>query len=142
MTPELQVIKFSEDAQLPFRKYETDAGYDLHANEDAFLTPGTPLLISTGIGVRVPRGYVGLIMDRSSMSSKGIIVSGGVIDSLFSGLVKVILTNTEFNNIKKINKGDRIAQLVVLQLPGLDTKEVTQVWASERGIQGFGSSGK
>lgn len=139
---ELQVIKFVEDAQLPTKKHDMDAGFDLYALKDTWLTPGIPVKVETGIGLRVPPGFVGLVLDRSSMASKGIMVSGGVIDALYSGEILVVLTSTDTISARKINKGDRIAQLVILETRGWEIREVKNEWASQRGANSFGSSGR
>ena len=93
----VQVSRITESATIPTRAHITDAGYDLYADfEHKFILikPGETKLVGTGIKIAIPRGYVGLIWDRSSMGVKGIHRYAGVIDSGYRGEVKVCLHNS------------------------------------------------
>jgi len=149
--PTLSVKKLRGDAIIPTRAKEGDAGYDLYSVEDVVILPGESKLVSTQVAFEIPPGYVGLIWPRSSMSVKlGIDVLAGVIDSGYRGEVGVCLLNTNpyitdtqaHDNAVQISKGERIAQILIQQLSGLELKEVDELSDSERGETGFGSSGK
>lgn len=115
------------------------AGFDIACNQDVSLPPGVVIKVPTGIHVAVPKGHVGLIMDRSSMGSKGITVLGGVIDSDYRGELKVMLLNTG-NTIMQFHRGDRVAQMIVV--PCVQNSVVVEsLEATERGSNGFGSTG-
>lgn len=141
-------IKFkalNELAYSPHRAHPTDAGADLHAstNRSIDLLPGQPVLVSTGLAVAIPAGYVGLIHPRSGMAAKhGVTVlnAPGTIDSDYRGEVKVCLIN-HGKETHTIKPGDRIAQLVVqrVELPAFE--HVDTLPDTARGEDGFGSTG-
>ncbi len=133
--------KLSETAQVPTKGHPNDAGWDLYADEDTTLWPEETQLISTGIAMAIPKNYVGLIWDRSSMGVKGIHRHAGVIDSGYRGEVKVCLHNTT-TEMYKIKKGDRIAQLLIQKTPQFIMHVVEELDSTERGSGGFGSTGK
>jgi dUTP pyrophosphatase len=120
-----------------------DAGFDLRSSEDLLLSPHTTVLVSTGVHVAVPPGYVGIVKDRSSMAMQSIISSGGVIDEGYRGEVKVVLTN---NGVLPFHivKGDRIAQLLVVSCMtrGGAVEFLDDLGATVRGAGGFGSTGR
>lgn len=130
-----------EDKQfLPRRANPTDAGADLMSTEDLEIYPGEQKLVDTGVAVKIPEGYAGFVFNRSSQGKKGITIphSVGVIDSDYRGNIKVILKNLG-EDPYKIERGDRIAQLVII--PVLLTNFV-DIWNdTQRGTGGFGSTG-
>jgi len=139
----LAVTKLREDAVLPTRAYEGDAGLDLAACERVELGPGERAAVPTGIAVAIPDGYAGLVMPRSGLAVKhgiGKVNSPGLIDSGYRGELKVVLLNTDRNEPFVVEPGMRIAQLVVVPVATPDTVEVQELPASERGDKGFGSS--
>ena len=144
----VQVSRITESATIPTRAHITDAGYDLYADfEHKFILikPGETKLVGTGIKIAIPRGYVGLIWDRSSMGVKGIHRYAGVIDSGYRGEVKVCLHNSnpeEAKNNYVIETGDRIAQIIIQQAPVFEIREVKNLEEGDRGNNGFGSSGR
>ncbi|MEM5820962.1 MAG: dUTP diphosphatase [Candidatus Aenigmatarchaeota archaeon] len=137
---ELKVKKLVKEAKLPERKREGDAGLDLYCIEDVIIKPKEIKLVSTGIAIEIPKGYFGLIKDRSGLATKGLHVLAGVIDENYRGEVKVVLVNLSDEEIK-IEKFSRIAQLIIIPYLKVDVKEVEELSDSERGEKGFGSSG-
>lgn len=128
-------------AVLPQRAHPTDAGADLFALEAYELLPGDQKLVDTGVAVKIPEGYVGLIYNRSSQGKKGITIphSVGVIDSDYRGNLKVLLKNIS-GDPYLIVAGDRIAQLVIQPVI---RAEFYDSWNdTKRGTGGFGSTGK
>lgn len=136
----------SPGAQLPKRAHQTDAGADLFAwfeegTEQIEIYPGEQKLVDTGVAVKIPRGFAGFVYNRSSQGKKGITIphSVGVIDSDYRGNIKVILKNIS-EDPYKIQRGDRIAQLVIQEV-ALAT--FTDIWNdTDRGSGGFGSTGQ
>ncbi len=121
-----------------------DAGYDLRAAEDAKIEPGQRALISTGIALAIPEGYAGFVQPRSGLAIKSGITalnSPGLIDSGYRDEIKVILINHDPMETFVINKGDRIAQLVIQKYETVDWNIVENLEDSERGTGGFGSTG-
>lgn len=129
----------------PEKAHEGDAGIDLFSTHDATLYMGDTVAIKTGLIFGIPFGYCGFVLPRSSMGKRGIIIpnSPGLIDSGYRGEVKVLLLNLS-NQIYKVNKGDKIAQLVIMQHERVTPQKVDELPApfDDRGVGGFGSSGK
>lgn len=129
-------------ALLPQRAHRTDAGADLFAWLENFIEiyPGEQKLVDTGIAVKIPENFVGLIYNRSSQGKKGITIphSVGVIDSDYRGNLKVLLKNIS-DDPYVIKTGDRIAQLVIQPVQIVD---FVDSWNdTQRGTGGFGSTG-
>ena len=146
---DIHVQKLHPDAVLPFKKNKWDAGWDLYSTESVVLEYGVPTKIKTGIAMAIPKGYVGLIWDRSGMGSKGNKVFGGVIDATYRGEVIVCLTylnnETDFSTSYFIEKGDKIAQILFAKSPEasiIEVEDIALLGQTERGEQGFGSSGR
>ncbi len=127
-------------ALLPVRATPFSAGLDLFSSEEAVVRPNTRRLISTGLSIRLPKDSYGRIAPRSGLSLRGYEIGGGVIDSDYRGIVKVIMINNSNENYI-INFGDKIAQLIVERIYNLDPVLVTELDVTERGEKGFGSTG-
>lgn len=128
-------------AQLPQRAHPTDAGADLFALESHEIYPNEQKLVDTGIAVKIPEGFVGLIYNRSSQGKRGITIphSVGVIDSDYRGNLKVLLKNIS-EDPYLIQAGDRVAQLVIQPVQIVDFYDA---WNdTQRGTGGFGSTGQ
>jgi len=138
---ELKVKKLLKEAKLPVRKREGDAGLDLYSVEDVNLNPGEWKAIPTGIAVEIPKGYVGLIKDRSGLALKyALHCLAGVIDENYRGEIKVVVINLGREKVF-IQKGTRIAQLLLVPYLKVEPIEVEELSDTERGEKGFGSSG-
>lgn len=140
---ELEVQRVHEDARLPGRAYEGDAGLDLSACESVRLEPGERAVVGTGLAVAIPPGYAGFVQPRSGLAARhgiAVVNSPGLIDSGYRGEIKVVLLNTDRERTFVAEPGERIAQLVVLPVPALAVQEVDELPGSERGVRGFGSS--
>jgi dUTP pyrophosphatase len=141
---ELQVRRLRDDAVLPERAYQGDAGLDLAACERHELGPGERAVVGTGLAVAIPHGYAGFVQPRSGLADRhgiSIVNSPGLIDSGYRGELKVILLNTDQGEPFVVEPGMRIAQLVVLAVPELELVELEALPATERGVRGHGSSG-
>lgn len=147
----LEFKKLDNEAIMPHSAHEEDAGYDLYANEDMILTEISPsAMISTGVAVNIPEGYVGYVASRSGLAAKNgvqVLNAPGVVDSGYTGEVKVILHMSDSSKndggLFKINKGDRIAQLIIqkIEKPVLVQVEQFTEDIGKRGSGGFGSTG-
>ena len=139
--PKFEIKSLDADAVLPKRAHSGDAGLDLSTTSAKTLEPGEGFMFSTGIAMAVPQGAVGMIADRSSLGKKGIKTFGGIIDAGYRGEVKVLLRNLSMEVIR-IEKGDRIAQLLLLPILTPEVTVVSALSNTERAEGGFGSSGR
>ena len=137
----LEVKKVSKDAFLPEYMIETDVGLDLRADENVSLCPLEQKPVKTGIAVKIPEGHVGLIRDRAGIVSKmSVHTAAGTFDSAYTGEVSVVLVNLGEESVE-IEKGMRIAQLVIVPITKVSIKEVKSLAETKRGEKGFGSTG-
>jgi dUTP pyrophosphatase len=140
---ELPIRRLRDDALVPRRAYSGDAGFDLAACERVELAPGERATVGTGLAVAVPEGYAAFVQPRSGLASRHgitIVNSPGLVDSGYRGEVRVVLLNTDARDPFVVEPGMRIAQLVVVPVPGVEPLEVDELPESERGVRGFGSS--
>jgi dUTP pyrophosphatase len=141
----LRFARLADDAVLPTRAHEGDAGLDLYALEAAHLGPGERWSVRTGVAVEIPEGHAGLVLPRSGLASKhgiALVNSPGLIDSGYRGELTVLLLNTDPAEVYKVSPGDRIAQLVVVSVASAEPVEAEALAESARGDGGFGSSGR
>jgi dUTP pyrophosphatase len=137
----IKIKKLHPEAKLPQYANPNDAGMDFYANETIIINPNDRKLISTGISLAIPHGYVGLIWDKSGIASKhGIKTMAGVVDSSYRGEIKVLLHNLSENNYV-VEKGNKIAQMLIQPVEQRQIKEVETLEETERGSGGFGSTG-
>jgi dUTP pyrophosphatase len=140
---ELPIRRLHADAVLPTQAYAGDAGLDLAAAERVALGPGERATVGTGLAVAIPEGYAGYVQPRSGLAARHgitIVNAPGLVDSGYRGELRVILLNTDREATFTVEPGMRIAQLVVLPVPGVELVEVDELPGSERGVRGFGSS--
>lgn len=138
---QFKVQKLTTDATLPAKGDSADAGIDIYTTETYTLQPGETHLFSTGIAVEFPPGYVALLWDRSGLGSKGIHRLAGVIDAGYRGEWKVALVNLS-GAPYEIKAGDKIIQCVFQRFEPVEIVEVDTLEESDRGVRGFGSSGR
>lgn len=168
--PQVGFKRLTPGAVLPTKAHASDSGYDLCAAEDVIIAPGETVVIPTGIAVKLPPGFEGTVRPRSGVTSRTKLrVQLGTIDEGYGGEIGVIVDNilpyTSDNhcymlaanggideesgnsaylidgNTYIVRAGDRIAQLVITRLPELEAVEIDDLGESERGANGFGSSG-
>jgi len=134
-------VVLDEDAVLPTRAHKADAGLDLYARNYELVEAGGSAIFDTGVHVAIPEGYVGFLKSKSGLNVKSGITSEGVIDSGYTGSIRVKLYNHgKFSKV--INKGEKITQLVLLPIITPDIELVDSLDETERGDGGFGSTGK
>ena len=128
----------------PKKAHPDDAGYDLYSRIDAVLEPLSGMAIPVGFAMELPTGYEAQIRPRSGLAAKYHITvtnSPGTVDANYRGEIKAILYNLGREPFI-IQRGDRIAQMVICKLPEIDLVETTELSQTDRGSGGFGSSGK
>lgn len=145
----MQFKKLHESATLPSHGRRGDVGYDLYATEGVALLPGEQKTIGTGLAVAIPIGCYGRIAERSGLAAKGLSIGGGVIDPNYRGEIRIIVRHLGFVIDGNFNRepivipvGQAIAQLILERVGEEDTEWVDELGETERGIQGFGSSGR
>ena len=145
MTPVNVHIKLL-DPELPAPAYAKpgDAGADLRSRIDFELEPGERALVPTGVAIALPEGYVGLVHPRSGLATKHgitIVNAPGTVDSGYRGELMVTLLNTDKTKSFHVQRGDRIAQLIIQKYEHATFTVVDELDQTERGSSGFGSSG-
>lgn len=143
---DVQVLITRLDPELPLPAYEHpgDAGLDLRARADVELLPGQRVLVPTGIAIALPPGHAAFVHPRSGLALRrglGMVNAPGVIDAGYRGEIGVILINHDPSDTISLQRGDRIAQLVVAPVSSARLVEVSELPGSHRGEGGFGSTG-
>jgi dUTP pyrophosphatase len=145
MPVRIKVQRLDPELPLPRQQHTDDAGYDLHARERVELAPGGGrALVPTGLAIAIPSGYAGFVLPRSGLALKHGITclnTPGLIDPLYRGELKVLLVNTDPAVPFTVERGDRIAQLVIQEVERVDWLEVDALDVTERDTFGFGSTG-
>jgi dUTP pyrophosphatase len=139
----IPVLRLDPELPEPTRAHPGDAGIDLRARVDTVLAAGEWAMIPTGIAVAIPVGYAGLVAPRSGLAARNAIsvVNGpGIVDAGFRGEVNAILINHGPDEVT-LQRGDRVAQLVVVPVVEAELVAVDTLPDSQRGTGGFGSSG-
>lgn len=138
---DIAIKKLSPKAVLPDYANNHDAGMDLYACEEYTIEPNQRVVVATGIAMAIPEGYVGLIWDKSGLAVKhGLTTIAGVIDASYRGEIQVALINTG-NQAYVVESGKKIAQLLVQPVSVPQIRLVDELPDSQRGANGFGSSG-
>lgn len=138
-----KVALIHPNSKVPERKSSSAAGLDLYSCESSVIPPRSRKLISTGIKIKIPNNCYARVSPRSGLSVNGIDVGAGVVDSDYTGIVKVLLINNK-DEYYNVDVGDRIAQLILEQIfnDSFVVIEESELESSERGEGGFGSTGK
>ena len=143
---EIAVRQLVDDLPLPSYARDGDAGLDLLAAEEATLAPGGGrALVGTGIAIAIPDGFAGFVQPRSGLALRHGITclnTPGLIDSGYRDELRVLLVNTDPQDAYAILRGDRIAQLVIQRVERVEWAVVGELPESQRGLGGFGHSGR
>jgi len=134
------------DSSLPLPTYarDSDAGLDLYAAESVTIAAGARALVPTGLAIAIPEGHAGFVLPRSGLALRhGLTVlnAPGLIDAGYRGEVKVLLINHDATTAVTLNRGDRIAQLVVQKIEHVTLAPANELPQTARGAGGFGSTG-
>ena len=134
-------IKLDKGAFIPTRAHGTDAGADLRSPIDTVVPARGSRVIDTGVHIQLPHGFVGMLKSKSGLNIKHDITSEGVIDEGYTGAIKVKLYNHSCEPYI-IGRGEKITQLVIVPCEYVKFDLVDYLEDSERGGDGFGSTGK
>ena len=134
-------VTLDEGAVMPTKAHEADAGFDLYARNRAAIPPKMSAVFDTGVHIAIPRGYVGMLKSKSGLNVKSGITSEGVIDSGYTGSIIVKLYNNG-DKVFFVDEKMKITQIVILPIPKFTFKLVEKLEDTERGDNGFGSSGR
>lgn len=143
-TGALRLRRLDPGLPMPVRAHAADAGIDLYAAETVVLEPGHRALVRTGVAVAIPVGYVGLVHPRSGLAVRAglsIVNAPGTVDAGYRGEIKVNLINLDPTQPVHIDRGERIAQLLVQRVELWDVIEVDELDRTDRGEGGHGSTG-
>ncbi len=141
----LPVRRLDADLPLPAYAHPDDAGLDLCAADRVVLGPGARALVRTGLALAIPAGFAGLVLPRSGLALRHgvtLLNSPGLIDAGYRGEVQVLLVNLDRETAVTLERGERIAQLVIQRVERVALQSVQELPASARGAGGFGSSGR
>lgn len=139
-TATLPVRRVRPDATVPQRAHADDAGLDLFSDAYYTLYPGQRARIKTGIACAIPTGHAGLIWDKSGLAATGLKTAGGVIDAGYRGEIQIVVINLS-NDIIEIDRGQKIAQMLIQEIKTPACTEVNELNETTRNEGGFGSTG-
>ena len=134
-------IKLDDGAKMPTRAHETDAGLDLYARNKIYIFQHSSCVFDTGVHIAIPEGYVGFLKSKSGLNVKYGLTNEGVIDAGYTGSICVKLYNNS-GDPYMVYEGDKISQLVILPIITPDLELVDSLDDTDRGENGFGSSGR
>lgn len=143
-TEQLRVVRLDPQATLPTRAHPGDAGLDLYALGPGTIAAGTRAQVRTGVAVEIPFGQAGLVLPRSGLAARhgiALVNAPGLIDAGYRGELQVLLLNTDTDLAWQFAAGDRIAQLVLIEVRTPAVVEVDALSDTVRGDGGFGSTG-
>ena len=134
-------VVLEDGAYMPEQAHKADAGYDIRTPVDFTIAPFGYVMIDTGVHIQIPEGFVGILKSKSGLYFKLSITNTGVIDSGYTGTIRVKLHNGS-NDIVHFNRGDKISQMVMLPVYLPNLVQVDSLVETERGNNGFGSTGR
>lgn len=138
----IKVKKMSRKAKMPTKAHPSDAGVDLYSAAQYLIPVGGRALIRTGVAMEIPEGYVGFATGRSGKTVKeGLVGQLGIIDAGYRGEIGIMAFNFSGSTLI-VDPGDKVGQIVILPIPGIELEEAEELSESDRGTNGFGSTGK
>ncbi len=136
------LVFLDKGAMMPTKAHEDDAGFDLFSPKPDIVPRRGSTVIDTGVHIAIPKGYAGLLVSKSGLSTRHDLISDGLIDSGYTGSIRVKLYNLGDVSYM-LDRGDKISQLVIIPIGEPDLIETTEpLPETDRGANGFGSSGK
>lgn len=146
MALDIEIVRIDPELPVPAAAHAGDAGYDLRAREGAVLAAGGGrAAIPTGVAVAIPDGYAGFVQPRSGLALRHGVTclnTPGLIDAGYRDEIRVILVNLDPAVDFEVNRGDRVAQLVIQRVESIEWHEVAALDDTPRGVGGFGSTGR
>ncbi len=142
----IPIRRLDDELPLPARSHPGDAGYDLYARASVRLEPaGGRALVPAGIAIAIPEGYAGFVQPRSGLALRHGVTclnTPGLIDAGYRDEISVLLVNLDPHDAFDVQRGERIAQLVIQRVEAVDWDEVVELDDSVRGLGGWGSTGR
>lgn len=134
-------VKLDEGAKMPNKAHCADAGFDIYSTRRVWVYPGDACTIDTGVHMAIPEGYVGMLKSKSGLNVKHGILSEGVIDSGYTGSIVAKLYNNGLETVY-FDIGEKITQIVILPIPEVELEQTDSLEDTDRGANGFGSTGR
>ena len=134
-------VMLDEGAKMPTKAHDADAGFDLYAPRAFTVLRGASTIVDTGVHIEIPNGYVGFLKSKSGLNVKSGITGEGVIDSGYTGSIVAKLYNNGHEPVR-FEEGQKIIQIVFLPIPEVELELAENFEETERGDNGFGSSGR
>ena len=136
----MKVKRFKKTTRMPVKSHLPDVGLDIFTPKEFWLRPLETITVGLELAVSIPEGFAGMLVPRSSITERGMIVQTAVIDPDYSGEIHLIITNCS-NNVQHIEEGQRVCSLVVYSVLNARIEEVEEMPETERNTKGLGSSG-
>ena len=136
----MKVKRFKKTTRMPVKSHLPDVGLDIFTPKEFWLRPLETITVGLELTVSIPEGFAGMLVPRSSITERGMIVQTAVIDPDYTGEIHLIITNCS-NNIQHIEEGQRVCSLVVYSVLNARIEEVEEMTETERNTKGLGSSG-
>lgn len=136
----MKVKRFKKTTRMPVKSHLPDVGLDIFTPKEFWLRPLETITIGLELAVSIPEGFAGMLVPRSSITERGMIVQTAVIDPDYTGEIHLIITNCS-NNVQHIEEGQRVCSLVVYSVLNARIEEVEEMTETERNTKGLGSSG-
>ena len=136
----MKVKRFKKTTRMPVKSHLPDVGLDIFTPKEFWLRPLETITVGLELAVSIPEGFAGMLVPRSSITERGMIVQTAVIDPDYTGEIHLIVTNCS-NNIQHIEEGQRVCSLVVYSVLNARIEEVEEMPETERNTKGLGSSG-
>lgn len=136
----MKVKRFKKTTQMPVKSHLPDVGLDIFTPKEFWLRPLETITLGLELAVSIPEGFAGMLVPRSSITERGMIVQTAVIDPDYTGEIHLIITNCS-NDVQHIEEGQRVCSLVVYSVLNARIEEVEEMAETERNTKGLGSSG-
>lgn len=136
----MKIKLFNNDIKMPKKSHIPDCGLDCFIPESFTLQPLETKTVGLGLGISVPEGFAGMLVPRSSIADKGLIIQTAIIDPDYTGEIHLIITNCS-NNVVNITKDSRVCSLVIYNVLNVRLEVVTEFEKTERNCNGLGSTG-
>ena len=137
----MKIKRFNKEVQMPKKAHLPDVGLDISMPTEVTVQPLRTMTIPLGLGVAIPEGFAGMLVPRSSIAEKGLIIQTSIIDPDYTGEIHLIVTNCSHESYK-IEKGQRLCSLVMVSVLNAYIEETDELQSTTRGDKGLGSSGK
>lgn len=136
----MKVKRFKKTTRMPVKPHLPDVGLDIFTPKEFWLKPLETITVGLELAVSIPEGFAGMLVPRSSITKRGMIVQTAVIDPDYTGEIHLIITNCS-NNVQHIEEDQRVCSLVVYSVLNARIEEVEEMTETERNTKGLGSSG-